>query len=159
MAVDIESTVHHQFVAPLLATGRMPATREVADKLALPKEEIEHALYSLAKTHGVVLHPHVCEPWVIAPFSASPTATWVEAGDRGWWASCMWCACGVATLAGGDATIHARLGGEREDHLQRVPSAPRPINVYYCQHPNASVAPQGLPRRQFRDWNHRRVPA
>jgi hypothetical protein len=27
----------------------------------------------------------------------------------------MWCACGVATLAGGEVTIHTRVGGERED--------------------------------------------
>jgi hypothetical protein len=115
MVADIETTVHHQFIEPLLATGRIPTSREVAERLAVPVEKVERALRSLADTHGVVLHPHACEPWVIHPFSASPTATWVEAGDRGWWAPCMWCACGVATLVGGDAVVHSRIGGERED--------------------------------------------
>jgi hypothetical protein len=27
----------------------------------------------------------------------------------------MWCACGIATLVGGNATIHTRIGDERED--------------------------------------------
>jgi hypothetical protein len=85
---DIETAVHYRYVEPLLATGRIPSSREVAKQLGIPVEE--RALSSLADTHGVVLHTHVCEPWVIHPFSASPTATWVEKGERGWWATCMW---------------------------------------------------------------------
>ena len=115
MTADIETAVHYRYVEPLLATGRIPNSGEVAKRLGVPIEEVRRALRGLADTHGVVLHTHVCEPWVIHPFSASPTATWVESGDRGWWATCMWCACGIATLVGGNATIHTRIGGERED--------------------------------------------
>jgi hypothetical protein len=47
------------------------ARHEVSAALAKPVKEIEKALYRLAETHSVVLHPHVCEPWVIHPFSFS----------------------------------------------------------------------------------------
>src|ERR1700737_4283526 len=89
MTANIETAVHYRYVEPLLATGRLPDSREVAERLGVPIEEVRRALRSLADTHGVVLHTHVCEPWVIHPFSASPIATWVESGDRGWWATCM----------------------------------------------------------------------
>jgi Alkylmercury lyase len=115
VTADIETAVHYRYLEPLLATGRIPNSHEVAKRLGVPIEEVRRALRGLADTHGVVLHTHVCEPWVIHPFSASPTATWVESGDRGWWATCMWCACGIATLVGGNAAIHTRIGGERED--------------------------------------------
>ncbi|WP_069207870.1 organomercurial lyase [Sphingomonas panacis] len=112
---DLASSVHHRLVDALLASGKIPTTLEIADQLAVSIDVIEVALDSLALSHGLVLHPHEKRPWVIHPFSCSPTATWVEAGDRGWWAPCLWCACGVATLAGGNAVIHARIGGESED--------------------------------------------
>src|SRR5258706_793580 len=76
VTTDLETAVHYRYVEPLLATGRIPNSREVAERLGVPIEEVQRALRSLANTHGVVLHTHVCEPWVIHPFSASPTATW-----------------------------------------------------------------------------------
>ena len=122
MAGDIETAVHYRYLEPLLATGRIPNSREVSERLGVPIEEVRRALRSLADTHGVVLHTHVCEPWVIHPFSASPIATWVESGDRGWWATCMWCACGVATLVGGDATISPGHGRPRLAKVDRARS-------------------------------------
>ncbi len=82
MTGDIETAVHYRYMEPLLATGRIPNSGEVAERLGVPVERVRCALRSLADSHGVVLHTHVCEPWVIHPFSASPTATWVESGNR-----------------------------------------------------------------------------
>lgn len=82
MTANIETAVHHRYAEPLLSTGRIPNSDEVAERLAVPIEEVQRVLRSLADAHGVVLHTHVCEPWVIHPFSCSPTATWVESGDR-----------------------------------------------------------------------------
>ena len=45
----------------------------------------------------------------------SPTAMWVQMGQRGWWAPCIWCALGIAALADDDVVIHSRIGGEAED--------------------------------------------
>jgi hypothetical protein len=112
---SFDAEVHHAFIDRLRQTGFAPSRHEVSAALAKPVKEIEKALYRLAETHSVVLHPHVCEPWVIHPFSFSPTATWVQQRDQGWWAPCIWCGCGIAALVGGNAVIHARLGGEMED--------------------------------------------
>jgi hypothetical protein len=75
---------------------------------------MEALLRGLAAIHGVVLHPHACEPWVVHPFSVTPTLHWIEGNNSGWWAPCVWCALGVATLAGGKLRIHTRYGGEAE---------------------------------------------
>jgi Alkylmercury lyase len=96
------NVVHFAIMQSFVAHGHPPA-RAALDGAALD---------ALAAEHGVVLHPSG-EVWIAHPFSASPTATWVDRGDRGWWAPCLWCALGIVTLCAPHATIHARLGGER----------------------------------------------
>ncbi len=86
----------------------------MATAFGCSEAEVETGLRLLSDIHGVVLHPHTPEPWVIHPFSLSPTATWVAKGKGGWWAPCLWCAFGAATLAGGDCVIHSRIGGDGE---------------------------------------------
>ena len=113
-AISALARVHHAFVRPMLDTGRMPSREDVATKLDMTLQALYDALDLLAETHGVVLDPHNGAPWVMHPFSAAPTATWVEHGERGWWAPCPWCAFGIAGLACSDVTIHSRIGGERD---------------------------------------------
>ena len=79
-----------------------------------PQTEVDTALRSLEASHSVVLHPGTLDVWVAHPFSTSPTATWIQKGERGWWAPCLWCGFGVATLVGGDVILHSRIGGESE---------------------------------------------
>lgn len=111
--------VHHAFVGPLLREGKAPTRQIVADALHADLAEVDAALAALEASHSVVLDPHSGEPWVLHPFSLTPTATWVAqtpAGQDalGWWAPCLWCAFGIASLAGGNATVHTSLGGETE---------------------------------------------
>lgn len=106
--------VHHAFVEPLLRQGKAPTRAEAAAALHADLAQVDAALAELEATHGAVLDPHSGEPWVLHPFSSTPTATWVAQGRRGWWAPCPWCAFGIAALVGGNATIHTHLGGEAE---------------------------------------------
>jgi hypothetical protein len=136
-----DAEVHHAFIDRLRQTGLAPTRREVSVTLAKPVKEIEKALYRLADTHSLVLHPHVCEPWVIHPFSFSPTATWVQQGDKGWWAPCIWCGCGIAALVGGTAVIHTRLGGEMEDidiHIVNGEVVEKDLWVHFAVPPRAA---------------------
>lgn len=110
----LETLVHHLLVTRLLHTGRAPSTGELAAHAQRPPAEIEQALRSLDATHGLVLHPHRCEPWIVHPFSTSPTHTWVAARERGWWAPCLWCGLGISALTGSDTLIHTRIGAESE---------------------------------------------
>jgi L-amino acid N-acyltransferase YncA len=108
--------VHQAIVRSFLEEGRPPGAGELASRLDRPRDHVEAALRALEAAHGVVLHPGTLEVWIAHPFSASPSAVWVAASDgRGWWAPCLWCAAGIVALGAGDATLHARLGGEARD--------------------------------------------
>jgi hypothetical protein len=109
------SRVHHAIVSALLDTGAAPSTDDLVGALKVSRAEVVASLHRLEAEHGIVLDPASKEPWIIHPFSLSPTATFVEKGELGWWAPCMWCAFGVCALAGGAAQIHARIGGEAEE--------------------------------------------
>jgi hypothetical protein len=108
------SQLHYQIVRALLSTCRCPSNDELQDALGVTNVALEQAFRELEAAHAIVLHPGTLAPWVIHPFSVTPTATWVEAGKRGWWAPCIWCAFGIATLAGGEVSIHSRFGGESD---------------------------------------------
>lgn len=125
--------VHHAFVEPLRRSGRAPTRAEVAAALNADVSDIDAALAELEATHGAVLDPHSGEPWVLHPFSVTPTATWVEQGALGWWAPCPWCAFGIAALVDGDVAIHTRLGGEAEAIVIHV-SGGRVIEDELCVH-------------------------
>lgn len=109
--------VHHEILQGFVERGHPPR---------LPGEA-HPALRQLEAEHGVVLHPGTTEVWIAHPFSASPTAVWVErrGADRGWWAPCLWCAMGIVALAAPDATIHVRFGGEAEAVAIHVEGAAR----------------------------------
>jgi hypothetical protein len=106
--------LHYELIRGLLDTHACPANAELADRLGVTDGRVEEFLRELEAIHGVVLHPHVCEPWVLHPFALTPTVHWVESATGGWWAPCIWCAFGVATLAGGEARIHTRIAAEDE---------------------------------------------
>jgi hypothetical protein len=115
-SATIDGRVHREVIAGFVERGHPPAVDEVAAAVGITPDAAVAALRRLHDGHGVVLHPGSAEVWLAHPFAASPTAVWVAAGGRGWWAPCMWCAMGVATLAApsATATIHVRYGGEHE---------------------------------------------
>jgi hypothetical protein len=117
---ETSSLIHHELIASLINTGGCPNRSELSNQLNLPIARIEQALTSLAEQRGVVLHPHVCEPWVVHPFSTTPTPHWVESRGMSWWAPCIWCAFGIATLVSGETQIHTRMGSEAEPLVIRV---------------------------------------
>jgi len=112
--VSVESLIHHLLVCGLLDSGRAPTTLELSARTKLSNAGVEAALRSLDSTHGLVLHPHRCEPWVVHPFSTSPTHTWVASRDRGWWAPCLWCGLGISALCNSETVIFTRIGAEAE---------------------------------------------
>lgn len=119
MALD--GLVHHCVIDAFLTEGRAPALEAIAARAGATFDDAAGALDRLHEGHGLVLHPGTHAVWIAHPFSASPTATWVEAGARGWWAPCLWCALGIAALAGEDVQIHTQLAGERDRIAIAVP--------------------------------------
>jgi hypothetical protein len=115
-----ESQLHHLMIRGLLDTGRCPSNADLERALKIGTAELVALLRNLEAAHGVVLHPDRPEPWVIHPFSLTPTATWVQGPGRGWWAPCLWCAFGIAALAGGEVQMYTHLGGENESAIISV---------------------------------------
>src|SRR5436305_14253815 len=95
------SRVHYELIRSLIDFGACVTRSELAERLKMPIARIEQLLFELSDVHGVVLHPHLCEPWLVHPFSTTPTAHWVKGADGDWWAPCIWCAFGIATLVDG----------------------------------------------------------
>lgn len=114
------SRVHHELIRNLIETGTCLNNSELAQRLDVPAARVEECLRGLSEIHGVVLHPHICEPWVIHPFSLTPTLNWIKGQPGTWWAPCVWCALGVTALVQGETQIHTRLGGEAEPLTIRV---------------------------------------
>jgi hypothetical protein len=108
------SRLHHEIVRSLIDSGVCPTNLELASRLQLDEKQLERLLRSLSDIHGLVLHPHECRPWIIHPFSLTPTSHWIEGLKSSWWAPCLWCAFGVAALVGGEVKVHTRFGAEGE---------------------------------------------
>jgi hypothetical protein len=108
------SRLHYEIIHNLIENGACPSNPELADRMGLPQDELEGLLRSLSAIHGLVLHPHECRPWIIHPFSLTPTLHCINDTGRTWWAPCVWCALGVATLVQGEIRVHTRFGAEVE---------------------------------------------
>ncbi len=107
------STLHYQLIHTLIEQGRAPTSAELAEIFQVDLATITHALLDLQEDHGVVLHPHQPEAWVVHPFSTAPTPFAVWKGDQVWWGNCAWCSLGVAALLGGDnIRIYSSFGAE-----------------------------------------------
>jgi hypothetical protein len=124
----IDGRVHHQVLTSFVERGFAPTLHELAAALAAPVQDVEQSLQRLHTGHGLVLHPGTHEIWIAHPFCSSPSAVWIAAGERGWWAPCLWCAAGIVALAAPTATLHARYAGEHE---------PLAIEVRDGESPNA----------------------
>lgn len=113
MAAPSHSQLHYAILRRIVDEGYAPTCAELAEEFAVDRAEMAEALRGLADYHGVVLHPHQPEVWVIHPFATSATPFVVRQGDRLWWGNCAWCSLGVAALLGGDqVTISTTLGAE-----------------------------------------------
>jgi Alkylmercury lyase len=111
----LDSAIHYYLVRGLIDDGFAPDIAKLQEMVAADAASVAEALKQLEASHSLLCHPGHTAPWVIHPFSLSPTATWVQAGKLGWWAPCIWCALGVGVLVGEDVVIHSRIGGESEN--------------------------------------------
>jgi hypothetical protein len=133
--------VHHAILRSFVERGFAPTTAELSAQLG---RDAAPELHALAAEHGVVLQPDSTEVWIAHPFSASPTAVWVECHrpntPAGWWAPCLWCALGIVALVGDDLVICARYAGESSDAVftvDRTRMMP-PVSVHFPIPPRAA---------------------
>jgi hypothetical protein len=106
-------SLHHAIIRHLIDRGHAPTRFALAAHFGVDPDKIWQTLETLQDCHGVVLHPHEPEVWVVHPFSTAPTPFVVRQSDRAWWGNCAWCSLGIAALLGGDdVTIQTTFGAE-----------------------------------------------
>jgi hypothetical protein len=111
---EIDSEVHRALLQSVIRKGHLISEDDLSAGLDLDVPSFRLSLRRLSEDHGLVLHPGTHEPWIIHPFSLSPTNVWVRSGHQGWWAPCLWCALGITTLIGGTSDIGTMIGAEDE---------------------------------------------
>ena len=157
--------VHYELIRGLIESGRCPSNSELARRLDMPSAQIEQLLQKLSEIHGVVLHPHICEPWVVHPFSVTPTLHWITGSQGSWWAPCVWCALGITTLVQGETQIHTRFAAEADLLIIRVINgqpvdledvwvhfAPPPARAWQNVHQHCSMVLPFRSRADIHDW-------
>ncbi|KZN39745.1 alkylmercury lyase family protein [Pseudoalteromonas luteoviolacea] len=125
------STLHFHIMNNLVETGRAPKISQIAQAFERSPDDVISALKALQEIHGVVLHPHSSEIWVMHPFSTAPTNFYIQSGDKSWWGNCAWCALGAAFLLNKDLSITTTLGAEGQQVVIEVKNGKlEPSNLY-----------------------------
>jgi Alkylmercury lyase len=106
--------LHYTILRHIIEEGYAPGLNDLVTILKVDKAEVEKALYTLQDYHGVVLHPHKTEVWVIHPFSLAPTNFLVRSAKGEWWGNCAWCSLGIAALLKEDLAITTRYAAYDE---------------------------------------------
>lgn len=161
--VELSSRIHCHMIRGLVEKGSCPTNAELARSLRMSIRAVEEALSELARIHGVVLHPHICEPWIVHPFSMTPTMHCIRTQRASWWAPCIWCALGVATLATGEVEIHSRFGAETDSFVFSVSNgdaqgdawvhfAIPPVRAWQNVHQHCSMVLPFRSKEEIRDW-------
>jgi hypothetical protein len=96
-------------------TAHAPTVADVAGKLGVPIEEVQHAFDELHKKRLLV--PEPADPTRIRmapPFSAIPTSFKVTVGTMMYYAPCAWDSIGIPAALHQDGMVRAQDGHTRE---------------------------------------------
>jgi hypothetical protein len=104
-SADVDRTVRLHVYERFLEAGRPPTHEETAVALGIDIERAADAYLRLAEQRVLVLAPGTLAIWMAAPFSAVPTAFWVETPRGSYWGNCIWDAFGVVAMAGGTGVV------------------------------------------------------
>ncbi|HLZ56428.1 MAG TPA: organomercurial lyase [Ktedonosporobacter sp.] len=86
-----------------------PTLLQCAHALATSLPAVQDACRRLAEGRALVLQSNG-EILMAEPFSAVPTAFYVEVGTSAWWGNCIWDALGIPAMLKADARIVTACG-------------------------------------------------
>ena len=129
------SSLHRVILENIIANGYAPSVVELSEHFGVAEADARAALRALQDYHGVVLHPHNDEVWVIHPFSLAPTNFLVIKAEQKWWGNCAWCSLGVAALLGGNVSIRTTLGANGQQVTLRIEDGELLDTKYYIHFP------------------------
>ncbi len=102
---QVRRYIYEQFVK----TGQAPTLQYCAQAFACPIAHVRAAFQRLADGRALVLQSNG-EILMAEPFSAVPTAFFVEVGKRGWWGNCIWDALGILAMLPEDGQVLTACG-------------------------------------------------
>ena len=105
MATDDE--LRHHVYTITAETGRPPRSGELGARLAVSKADVLAGFRRLRERRLLYLDPETGEIVMAPPFAAAPTPFLVTAGERRYFANCVWDAYGVAAALDRDALVEA----------------------------------------------------
>lgn len=111
---DEDERVRGALTRAIAELGHAPSQEALATTVGCNLATLQAHLRRLADAHALLLHPDSTRPWVVHPFALAPGSCWVRTPRRGYWASCLYCAFGIAAALDSDAVIATRYGGEDE---------------------------------------------
>ena len=88
----------------------VPSKAELGQVTKSRGADVARALQELHDAHVIVLQPESGEVLMANPFSAVPTPFEVKAGERSWYANCIWDAMGIASQVGEPVSITTSCG-------------------------------------------------
>jgi hypothetical protein len=129
------SNLYYIILKHIIDQGFAPGPDVLSEILHTDISEVERGLYALQEYHGVVLHPHKPEIWVIHPFSLAPTNFLVKSSKGTWWGNCAWCSLGIAALLKEDLTITTNLGAHDEQVIIHIVNGEVKETNFYIHFP------------------------
>ena len=100
-----EQEVREYVYRTTVAQGRPPRSAEAAAALGISREAVLDLFRNLRARRLLALAPDSGEIVMAPPFSAVPTPFRVAAGDRSYFANCVWDSYGIAAALHQDADI------------------------------------------------------
>ena len=104
--------LHYLLTQYVINHGHAPDAARLGETCACDQAEAEDSLRRLSDMHGVILEPGSLRIWSLHPFALMPTAFWVSAAGRGWWANCAWCSLAIGAALRSDITVSTHDGAE-----------------------------------------------
>jgi hypothetical protein len=104
-----EKQVRQHIYDHFIKTGRAPTMAQSAQTFSCTVADVEIAYRRLAEGRALVLQENG-EILMAEPFSAVPTAFYVEVGRHAWWGNCIWDALGIPAMLKEDARVVAACG-------------------------------------------------
>jgi hypothetical protein len=102
-----EQELRHQVYTATVELGRPPLSAEMASLLDVPQSDVLEGFRALRARRLLFLSDDTGEIVMAPPFAASPTGFLVGAGDKRYFANCVWDAYGIAAALEQDAVVAA----------------------------------------------------
>ena len=102
---DFDREVRVAIAECVTERGVVPASSEVAVRIAASESDVSDAFGRLAAARVMILRPGTTDILSFNPFAAGRTDFTVRSAGRDWWGLCAWDAFGIPAALGSDGVV------------------------------------------------------